>query len=432
MNTNLTFKCVVCEQDTDCRIGYSNRRVQPLSFACPHCGSLMQITLDITNAPSSDFEYKGCHPSKNQPKGLFDGTNPFVDLHLDFPVSFGKYVMGNTPFLMAMKELRDPDDSEVDLSFQKLQFHNQRLEQLNYFHDREDEIKMIIKLYSGKNKQLFKKRVGDFIKKDQGDSLKPEDVNACLYQFVSFVFLPFIHFGEVKEIVNHFTNLTMSLPKEPFNEFMESLISSGFLATLQKDCLKIYPEIYNAEMPMRPVLYLDLIKKYEKEKIAARISTQDFQTYKDLYKDIVEVFSRQLILVSGINNILHRNNSDSFQPISGKALSSLEKFASKTLSEKFKYLDDCWYPVDKEVIDAGVRNAIAHNNVQYNEITQEITYYPGGGGIQQTTGHTIYFLDFMRMILVLFREMHNLHHLIKCLFYYEFLIRNNKESGSNS
>ncbi|AGI82771.1 hypothetical protein G655_19275 [Pseudomonas aeruginosa B136-33] len=35
----------------------------------------------------------------------------------------------------------------------------------------------------------------------------------------------------------------------------------------------------------------------------------------------------------------------------------------------------------------------------------------------------MYFLEFMRMLLVAFREMHYLHHVIKCLFYYEYIIR---------
>lgn len=431
MNTNMTLTCNVCEQDTDCRIGYSNRRIQPLSFACPHCGSLMQVTLDISNAPASGFQFKSCDPSTQQSGGPFNGKNPFVDLHLDFPVRFGKYVMGNTPFMMAMQDLHDPTATDPNAAVHKLEFHSQRLNQLNHFHNQSDQIKTIIRLYSGKNKQLFKKRVGDFLNNDQGTSLKPQDVNASLYQFVSFVFLPFIHFGVVKQVVHGFTDLTMRLHGKAFSDFVGSLISSGFLSTLQKDCLKIYPEIYDAEMPMRPALYLDLTPKYEKAQTAARISTKDFQWYKDLYKDIVEVFARQLILVSGINNLIHRGNSDSFKSIDGGALSSLEKFSAKTLADKFKYLDDCWYSIDKDAIDAGVRNAIAHNNVEYNEVTQEITYYPGGGGIQQTVGQTIYFLDFMRMILVLFREMHNLHHLIKCFFNYEFLIRS-KEPPSEA
>lgn len=423
MNTNLTLVCNVCEQDTDCRIGYSNRKVQPLSFACPHCMSPMHITLDITQAPASKFDFAGCSQSKNQSEGFFKGVNPFVDLHLDFPVRFGKYEMGMTPFMMAMQDINNANNGDSNVGFEKMEFHSQRMNQLNHFHDKSEEIKTIIRLYSGANKQLFKKRVGEFLNDDQGVSLKPQDINACLYQFISFVFLPFTNFSEIKVVVDQFSSLVMRMHGKPFSKFIGKIIDSKFLNILQKDCLKIYPEVYAAEMSMRPALYLDLMKPDDAAKTAGRVSIKDFNIYKDLYKDIAEVLARQLILVAGVNNIIHRGDSDTFKVVNGGALSSLDKFASKTLSEKFKYLDDCWYSIDKEVIDAGVRNAIAHNNVQYDEIQQKITYYPNGGGIQQATGHTIYLLNFMRMILVLFREMHNLHHLIKCFFYYEYLSR---------
>jgi hypothetical protein len=417
----MTMACNVCELDTDCRIGYSNRQIQPLSFACPHCGSLMKITLDVSDAPQSNFAFESCRPSENQPNRMFEGLNPFVDLHLDFPVRFGEYVPGQTPYMMALHDLHD--DSDPDAGHVKMSFHAERLNQLNHFHDRADEIKTIIRLYSGKNKQLFKKRVSEFLERDHGNSLKPEDVNSALYTFLSFVFLPFVNFGEVKHVVDGFGEVLGNLPKLALDKFVDSIIKSGFLTNLQKDCLKIYPEIYIAEIALRPAFFLDLKGDYEKAKTAARISTKDFQSFKDLYKDIIEIFARQLILLAGINNIINRGDSDAFKTVDGGALSSLEKFAGKSLSEKFKYLDECFYTIDKDAIDAGVRNSIAHNNVNYDEVTQLITYYPNGGGIAQTKGETIYFLDFMRMILVLFREMHNFHHLIKALFYYEFLVR---------
>ncbi len=423
MNSNMTLACAICHQDTDCRIGYSNRQIQPLSFSCPHCGSLMQITLDISRAPASDFQFRGCGRSKNQPRGPFNGTNPFVDLHLDFPVRFGKYQMGNTPFMMATAEIQATANGDAELAMAMMQFHSERLNQLNHFHDRADEVRSIIRLYKGKNKQLFKKRVSQFLGADEGPSLEPQDINTSLYSFISFVFLPFVNFEGIEELVEGFTNLTVGLHSRQFSTFVGELVSSGFLSNLQSDCLKLYPEIYDAEMPLRAALYLDLIKKEEGTKTAARISTKDFMSYKDLYKDIVEVLGRQLILVAGINNVIHRKDHNKFKVINGGALSSLEKFAAKTLSEKFKCLDDCWYAIDKSVVDAGVRNSIAHNNVQYDEISQVVTYFPIGGGIAQHAGETMHFLDFMRLILVLFREMNDLHHLIKCLFYYEYLAR---------
>ena len=421
MNSNITLACKVCEQETDCRIGYSNRDHQPLSFACPSCASLMLITMDTSNPPQTGFQFKGCEPSKDQ-RGLFtDDKNPFVDLHLDFPVRFGKYVMGLTPYMMAVQELEDTSESP-EVAHEKLAFHNQRLNQLNYFYDRADEIKTIIRLYGGKNKQLFKKRVSDFLRKDLGPSLKPQDIDAALFQFLTFVFLPFVHFGEVRSLVEGFTEMTMRLAGKPLTDFVRSIIDSDFLGALHKDCLRLYPEIYGAELPLRPALYLDLLDGYERAKTAARISTKDFQSYKDLYKDIIEVLSRQLVLVAGMNNLIHRKDFNAFAIINGGRLSSLEKFSGKTLSDRFKYLDDCWYKIDHEIIDTEVRNSIAHNNVNYDEITQIIEYFPDGGGIQPTPAQQIYFLDFMQMILVTFREVNNLHHLMKCLFYYEYLI----------
>jgi hypothetical protein len=423
MNSNFALTCAICEQDTDCRFGYSNRDVQPLSFACPHCASLLNVTLSLSQGSNNGFKFKSCRVSSNQPKGPFEGKNPFVDLHLDFPVRSGKYIKGNTPYMMAMQDLQSTSGGDAEAIIEKMQFHNGRLNQLNSFYQQSDQIKAILRLYFGNNKQLFRKRVGEFLKLDQGTSVKPQDVNASLYSFISYVFLPFVKFNEVHEVVHGFVSLIRRLHSPELGNFMVQIIDSGFLANLQKDCLNVYPEIYDAEMPMRAALYLDLTEGASSAKTAARISTMEFKSYKDLYKDLVEIFSRQLTLVAGINNLIHRNDHNSFKPIDGGSLSSLEKYSGKTLTEKFKYLDECWYELDTKAIVAGVRNAIAHNNVEYNAVTQEITYYPEGGGIKQATSETMYFLDFMRLILVLFREVHNLHHLIKCLFNYEFLIQ---------
>lgn len=377
--------------------------------------------MDISNPPDTAFQFQGCEPSKEPSRIFTDNKNPFVDLHLDFPVRFGEYVMGHTPYLMAVKDLEGSSDSPQEAVF-KLRLHSERLSQLNYFHSLADEIKVIINLYLGKNKQLFKRRVASFLKKDLGPSLKPQDVNAALYQFLTFIFLPFVNFNEVKYVVEGFTGVLYNLEGQPLDDFIRHISSAEYLSVLQKDCLKLYPEIYKAELALRPALYLDLIDGYEKAKVAARISTKDFQSYKDIYKDIAEVFSRQLVLVAGINNIIHRGDFNCFAPIGGKSLSSLNSFSEKNLSDRFKYLDDCWYILDSSIIDASVRNSIAHFNVDYDDVSQVISYYPKGGKIETTPVEEMYFIDFMRMILVLFREVNNLHHLIKCLFYYQYFI----------
>lgn len=432
MNTNMTLTCDTCAHDIDCRIGYSNRDIQPLNFACPHCGTLICITLDITDAPLSDFEFSGANPHDDKQYGKFDGRNPFVDLHLDFPVWFGDYQMGMTPYMVAIQKIKT-SGTDANECFMLMQYHNDRINQLNFFRTKASEVRSILKLYSGKNKQVFKKRVEQFIDKELNPSLEPQDINAALYTFVSFVFLPFVHFQSVSQFVEDFGEVMLNLANAhgpTFDAFIDHIIETSFLKNLQKDCLDLYPEIYGAELPLRPALFLDLIDGYERNKIAARVSVDDFTTYKDLYKDLAEVFGRQLILIAGINNIIRRDGHNNFaKPADGPALSSLDKFADKTLSDKFKYLDDCWYEFDQRIVDTKARNAIAHYTAEYDEVSQIITYFPEKEGVRQEQPQTMYFLDFMYMLLQLFRDIHYVHHIIKGLFYYEYLIRGPKRSA---
>jgi hypothetical protein len=424
MNHNITLTCTTCKKDTDFRLGMSNRDVQPFSLACPHCSALINITL----GQGIGCNLEGAEQLSERQYGKFDGRNPFVDMHLDFPVYFGPYVMGQTPFMMAIKMLQKSAKAmNVKNPMELYQFHNNRLNQLNYFHEKSDRIRTIIRLYHGVDKKLFKDQVGEFLNTEENGSLLPQDVNATLYKFISFVFLPFLDHHTITKFVEELGPFVMDLTQTTngaFDRFIDRLTETKFLHNIQRDCLKLYPEIYDAELPLRPALLLDFINFYDRNKVAARVSNEDFDTFKDLYKDIAEVLGRQLVLVAGINNLYHRGNHDEFaKPEHGAALSSLDKFADKTLSDKFKYLDDCWYIVNKDVVDTGVRNAISHYTATYDPVSQVITYYPDKEGVRQERGEVMYFLDFMRMILQLFREVHYLHHVIKFLFYYEHLIR---------
>jgi hypothetical protein len=424
MNHNMTLTCDICEKDIDFRLGMSNRDIQPFSLACPHCSNLINITI----SRGAGMEIEGAKQLRDRQYGRFTGRNPFVDMHLDFPVYFGPYIMGMTPFIMAFQMIQQSaEEMSVKDPMQVLQFHNGRLNQLNAMHEKSDRIRTIIRLYHGSDKKLFKKQVAQFLKTKENDSLAPQDVNATLYKFISFVFLPFVFHSEIAEFVENFSGFMMHLAHtkgEALNAFIDRLHETKFLHTIQRDCLKLYPEIYDAELPLRPALLLDFIPHYERNKVAARVSNEDFSTYKDLYKDIAEVLGRQLVLVAAINNIVHRGNYNEFaKPEHGAPLSSLDKFADKTLSDKFKYLDECWYNISKDVVDTGVRNAIAHYTATYDPVSQIITYYPEKEGVRQEQGEVMYFLDFMRMILQLFREVHYLHHVIKSLLYYEYLIR---------
>lgn len=70
-----------------------------------------------------------------------------------------------------------------------------------------------------------------------------------------------------------------------------------------------------------------------------------------------------------------------------------------------------------------LRNAIAHFKTEYDDVSQVITYYPRKDGLEASGPKTVSFLEFMRRVLIAYREMHRLNHLIKALFFYQFLVR---------
>jgi hypothetical protein len=414
MNINITVRCDSCGDSTNCRIGMSNRDEQPFRFCCQTCGSPIDITL--RRHAGGTFEGATQIPDLMP----FDDKTNFVDLHLDFPVSFDKYVMGNTPYIRAF----------MRVGGNALQIHSARLDQLNAEEPQFRTFGLLLKLYSRGKLTPFKlsceRNFGIKVKSD-----KPQDINAALYTILSRMMMPFAYPGQNEESVDLFSKVTSDLNRnrrEAMGSFMKEIFETNFLNNLQADCLEIYPRILAAELPLRPALFLDFDSEYKDNPIPMRVSTAEFETYKDLYKDISEIISRQLVLVAGLNNLLKRGNHHAFLPGIGKAANgkdftpkSINKFADVPFGNKLDYIDDSWLPPIEAGADNQIRNAIAHFKTEYDEITQTIEYFPGREGINQAKGKTISFLQFMYQLLSTYREMHRLHHLIKCPFYYHYL-----------
>lgn len=407
MNFNQRLECNTCKTNVDCRIGMSNRDVQPISFACPTCGEGILIELNL----GEGFKYTGAKFIHFD--GPFTNKNPFVDLHLDFPVMFGEYIMGHTPFMKAIGRI----------GHENFEIHKKRLNALNFLYPKLEDFKRILRLYS-KNKKLF----GQLCESRFGEKLrseKPEDLNLALYCVIAKVFFPFSMPEENADSVKlHMQAMHDALNKDKvgFDAFISELFDTDFLHNIQQDCLELYPQILAGELAFRPALFLDFDADYKKELVAFRVSAHDFQRYKDLYKDISEVMSRELVLVAGLNNLIHRGDFNIFKDIGKTTPKSLHAYADLPYGFKTSHLDDCWYSVGDGAVNNQLRNSIAHGKVEYDEISQKITYFPKKEGIKQEKAESIYFIDFMRNILISYREMHRMHQLIKCLFNYYYLI----------
>ena len=419
MNINISLKCDACGEVTNCRIGMSNRGEQPLRFCCQHCGSPIEIMLggrksDISGA----VQIHGNEP--------FDDKTNFVDLHLDFPVYFGTYKMGDTPFMRAAQRI----------GMEAISIHGRRLEFLDDNYAEFGNFETLLKFYArgkwGPFKNAIERRFGEKAASD-----KMQDLNAALYAAIARTMWPFSNPFQGSVDINQYIQIQMDLAqysKVAFEAFIDEILDTGFLKNLQIACLEIYPRILKAELPLRPVLFLDFDDEYQNQAIPMRVSADQFDTYKDLYKDILETISRQFVLVAGLNNLLKRGSHDAFKPGIGlkkkgrdNTPKNLHAFANVSFGQKQVFIDDSWFTFDDEATDNQLRNAIAHFQTDYDEITQKITYFPRNEGIKQVKSEEMYFLEFMRRILIAYRELNRLHQLIKSLFYYHYLIQNSAQ-----
>lgn len=369
---------------------------------------------------------KGAKQAATQ--NFFDDETNFVDLHLDFPVRFGKYVPGMTPFMMASMRCEASND---------IMFFKGKMDMLNEISEKSTEIKRILSLFRNKNRneKLYREKIIAFLKENITDEKniackKPIDQSRVLYLFLDWCFLPFNNAEEIYETVTAYTNKLISFAeskKEPFESFLNELIDTNFLNNLQDDCLQIYPKILNFELVFRPAIFLDFDNTYHDSQIAYRVSSHDFEEIKDLYKDISEVLSRQLVLIAALNNIDKRGDFNSFANKSilnttiSKIPTSIHEYADVAFGSKLELLDTPWYNISKDVADNQLRNSIAHFKAEYDDITQKLTYFPKREGIKQEKSEEMYFLDFSRKILLAYREMHKLNHLIRCLYNFHYL-----------
>jgi hypothetical protein len=411
MNINMTIKCETCGTHIACRVGMSNRDIQPFRFNCQSCGS----PIDMTFHKMDQTEFKGAKPVEDDTP--FEQM-PFVDLHLDFPVTFDPYVMGMTPFMKAVQRV----------GFQEMSVHQARLNHLNASEEKFRLFKLLLKLYKNEKLTPYKlsaqRNFGVTIKSD-----KPEDINIALYVIIAQMLWPFAMPGDNERSVDQITETLIEQGKKSpkaMQAFMDELVETKFLKNLQIDCLDVYPRILDSEIAFRPALFLDF-DTYHNNSVPMRVSHAAFDDFKDLYKDISEIISKGLVLVAGMNNVIKRGDHNKFLPNIGQVgdrdhtPKNLQVFADVPFGNKAALIDDVWFNALDGGADNQLRNAIAHHKTEYDEVTQVVTYYPKREGMRQEKAETVSFLDFMHQLLITYREMHRLHQLVKCLFNYLYL-----------
>lgn len=398
-NLNLgTIECQECENTFSCRIGLSNRSEQELNLSCKECGAISTFNV----SEMQKISMTGVKKSIKEP-------NYHIDLHLDFPVFEHDTHPLISPFMMSHIMGGELNTSK----------HAHDMHLLNSISDNIVDIKNTLGFYLKKKHKPFLRKVSSYLNIEE-NSLDSTQAEMLLFKYLFEIIEPF----NSQELTNASIDLFLNKIKEiekvsstALKSFTDEVSNSKFTEHSINDAVKIYQKILSKEVIFRPSLFLDHVDKYEDKKLPFLLSTKDFEYISDLFKDISEVLSRQLVIVAGLNNLLKRNDHNKFEvTLSEKNKNlepkSLKAYADLDFGRKLSFIDSSWLKISSDIADNQLRNSTAHYKWEYDPSNQMIKYYPKKEGLNRTASKELLLIDYCKKVIESFRVFHEINFLL--------------------
>ena len=106
-------------------------------------------------------------------------------------------------------------------------------------------------------------------------------------------------------------------------------------------------------------------------------TTSTFDTVKQFYLDIYETLGNLMIIPVALNNIKYRNNINISATVNSKVY-TLEEYINLTKANRYHFClnNEIFTGFLGVKINVKLRNAIGHNDIEYDTASQLITYFP--------------------------------------------------------
>ena len=376
MTYNIFIKCEVCGAliDLKWQVGYLPKSVFRVS--CGRCKSAIEGILKTDEKPSFSYEIiKGEEIKGEEKKGLWDiGCDYIIPISGEIvteKMRTGRDEYRPTPFLNVFKLVNFESFSDfcqrIRKSLLKIDIEKDRIDRIN-------------NLYVNKQYKYLKKMLKEdfdiFIKKDSTNRIVENK------QIVDFSY--FNYFGGNPKIKNKLESAYRTFKKLKSNnkseyikllEFIDSDIDK--IEKRIRESLKIFLENYNYFIPVILLEYMsDTVKNKVFEEYA--ITTVHFEDVRNLYLRIYENVMEISFVFVALNNIIHRGSYETINEGIIKNKKNIRQYIDMTKGNKMKYLK---INEDFNVIipnfDKDIRNAIGHEDIEYNVLDQKLVYKEG-------------------------------------------------------
>ena len=174
------------------------------------------------------------------------------------------------------------------------------------------------------------------------------------------------------------------------------------LDEMQALIYKLYGEFMDVYQALIPALLLQHCKDGAFDFEGEGSTTSTFDTVKQFYLDVYEALGNLLIIPVALNNVNYRADIEKLASVEKNAV-SLEDFIGLTKATRYHFClkNEIFTDFLGVIVNPKLRNAIGHNDVEYNTVSQLITYIPNPK--DRTKKKTEYLLEFENEAIHMFQ-----------------------------
>lgn len=417
---NEYIKCNVCGTVTRVRLQVGWLKEHPINVTCGECGiSLKGIAqIDQVNIGLS-LTFENAEKVSENPNEKF-----IVECSGEFPGRKQQKVDENTMFDFLISPFIE-NTMRMGEKFEQFKEKTSRL--VNVCYDWSN-IKRIFDLYKNNNDKYFIQEIHKYLPKEQFPcSGKLEKLRAIhMIEVVSFITTlrpDIIREATEENLIAKFNQDQLIKLIEFLNAHKEyGLVDMQYqIFELMDKFIKIFPALI-------PAYTLEFMEKGALNLEDYGSTTSDFESVKDFYLSAYETLGNLLIVPVALNNISNRSSYDAMMKLDQhKNINSLEDFIQmQSKANRYHFCVNTETYTRKLLLNVNsrIRNAIGHDDVKYDSISQKITYIPNPK--KREKSDSMYLLEFEKDIINIFEALLEIDEMLYMLMKIDLLRQGEK------
>lgn len=368
---NEFIKCEVCGSVTRIRLQVGWLEEHPIAVTCGKCGISLKGKVHIgQEEPGLSFEFENAEIVGGGPTSVPDYVVECSGEFTTVKMCEGWVLQEDfiTPFVRFQQKMG---------GFENYENFGRSMSALMRTANIWPQYKRILQLYNGGNREYLVQEI---------KKLFPENFIMCRNELE---IIRAVRMVEVQGFLAPLKPGIISLPEigssilKLEKEAMEHVIDyfnshdGYFLMQMQEQVNKLLGEFVTTFPYLVPAFALQFCDDKTIDFVTEGTTTSTYSDVKQFYLDAYETLGNLLIIPAALDNIRYRKDVNKFID-NDAGIVSLDKFISATKANRFHlYNSNEIYMRTLDVkYNQKLRNAIGHNDVEYDNITQSIIYIP--------------------------------------------------------